>query len=218
MQDAYYWPLTPSKCVTVWVAIADIDEDNGPMQFVPGSHLHGPSHHNPSDPDEHNVLNHTVPEPGSWGDGSVTTISPLRAGQASLHSDLLLHSSDALLVALDDKSSAANCTQPSTAFGKPGYGYDFSQVDASAARLTSEGFAMAGLRCAPGRTDPWDGTALPFSAPRNGDCICPAGEDPPCACACGSPGEDFVVAGCELAATVRAAPGGAAKRPWRFPM
>jgi non-heme Fe2+,alpha-ketoglutarate-dependent halogenase len=95
MQDAYYWPLTPSKCVTVWVAIDDIDEDNGPMQFVPGSHLHGPIHHNPSDPDEHNVLNLTVPEPGSWGDGSVTTISPLRAGQASLHSDLLLHSSDA---------------------------------------------------------------------------------------------------------------------------
>ena len=48
MQDAYYWPLTPSKCVTVWVAIDDIDEDNGPMQFVPGSHLHGPIHHNPS--------------------------------------------------------------------------------------------------------------------------------------------------------------------------
>ena len=77
------------------MAIDDIDEDNGPMQFVPGSHLHGPIHHNPSDPDEHNVLNLTVPEPDSWGDGSVTTISPLRAGQASLHSDLLLHSSDA---------------------------------------------------------------------------------------------------------------------------
>jgi hypothetical protein len=25
-QDAYYWPLTPSKCVTVWVAIDDIDQ------------------------------------------------------------------------------------------------------------------------------------------------------------------------------------------------
>ena len=47
-QDAYYWPLTPSKCVTVWVAIDDIDQDNGPMQFVPKSHLHGPIHHNPS--------------------------------------------------------------------------------------------------------------------------------------------------------------------------
>ena len=41
------------------------------------------------------MLNLTVPEPNSWGDGSATTISPLRAGQASLHSDLLLHSSDA---------------------------------------------------------------------------------------------------------------------------
>jgi hypothetical protein len=119
----------------------------------------------------------------------------------------LLHSSDALLVALDDTSNATDCTQPSTAFGKPGYGYDFSQVDSSSVRLASDGFFMAGLRCAPGRTDPWDGTALPFSEPSNGDCACPAGKDPPCACACGSPGEDFVVAGCELAATVRAAGG-----------
>ena len=29
-QDASYWPLTPSKVVTVWLAIDDADEENGP--------------------------------------------------------------------------------------------------------------------------------------------------------------------------------------------
>jgi hypothetical protein len=30
-QDAYYWPLTPAKCVTVWVAIDDVSAENGPI-------------------------------------------------------------------------------------------------------------------------------------------------------------------------------------------
>jgi non-heme Fe2+,alpha-ketoglutarate-dependent halogenase len=30
-QDASYWPLTPSKTVTVWLAIDDADEDNACM-------------------------------------------------------------------------------------------------------------------------------------------------------------------------------------------
>ena len=32
-QDASYWPLTPSKTVTVWLAIDDADIDNGCMRF-----------------------------------------------------------------------------------------------------------------------------------------------------------------------------------------
>ncbi len=28
-QDASYWPLTPSKVVTVWLAIDDVDTENG---------------------------------------------------------------------------------------------------------------------------------------------------------------------------------------------
>ena len=93
-RSRYYWPLTPAKCVTVWVAIDDVDAENGPMKFVPGSHVHGPIHHDNSAPEEQNVLSLTVPEAEQWGDG-VEVISPLRAGQASLHSDMLLHSSDA---------------------------------------------------------------------------------------------------------------------------
>ena len=33
-QDASYWPLTPSKTVTVWLAIDDSDIGNGCMRFM----------------------------------------------------------------------------------------------------------------------------------------------------------------------------------------
>ena len=93
-QDAYYWPLTPSKCATLWLAVDDVDESNGPMKFVSQSHLHGKIAHGGSEPEEHNVLSLTVPGAERYG-SAVQVVSPLRAGQASLHSDLLLHSSDA---------------------------------------------------------------------------------------------------------------------------
>src|SRR5262249_45744493 len=40
-QDASYWPLTPSKTVTVWLAIDDADVENACMRFIPGSHHFG---------------------------------------------------------------------------------------------------------------------------------------------------------------------------------
>ena len=40
-QDAVYWPITPSKCVTVWLALTDVTVQNGAMSFVPRSHTLG---------------------------------------------------------------------------------------------------------------------------------------------------------------------------------
>lgn len=91
-QDASYWPLTPSKVVTVWLAIDDVDPDNGPMTFVPGSHLHGQIPFDRSTPEEQNVLNQSVHDIAPWGDEPVAVT--LKAGQVSLHTDLLLHGSE----------------------------------------------------------------------------------------------------------------------------
>ena len=89
-QDASYWPLTPSKTLTVWLAIDDVDIDNACMRFVSGSHLHGPIAFRPSEADERNVLDQTVDDVERYG--SLVDIE-LAAGEASIHSDLLLHSS-----------------------------------------------------------------------------------------------------------------------------
>lgn len=91
-QDASYWPLTPTKAVTVWLAIDDADTGNACMRFIAGSHHHGHLTYRPSDSHEHNVLNQTIENPEQYG---TPVDDVLQAGQASLHSDLLLHGSDA---------------------------------------------------------------------------------------------------------------------------
>ncbi|NKB69840.1 MAG: phytanoyl-CoA dioxygenase family protein [Candidatus Latescibacteria bacterium] len=92
-QDASYWPLTPSKTMTVWLAIDDTDVDNGAMQFVPGSHRHGQIPFERSSAAEKNVLGQSVHDHCRWGDEPVAI--ELKAGQVSIHSDLLLHGSGA---------------------------------------------------------------------------------------------------------------------------
>ena len=91
-QDAPFWHLSPSKVVTVWLAIDDTDIENGAMKFVPQSHLHGKIDYMESAAEEHNVLDLTVHEVHQYGNDPISI--ELKAGQISLHSDLLLHSSE----------------------------------------------------------------------------------------------------------------------------
>jgi chlorinating enzyme len=91
-QDASYWPLTPSKAVTVWLAIDDADVENACMRFIPGSHHYGhlTYHLNEDSPDA--VLNQQVEDVEQFGR---PVDDELKAGEISLHSDLLLHGSEA---------------------------------------------------------------------------------------------------------------------------
>lgn len=91
-QDASYWPLSPSKAVTVWLAIDDAAVENACMNFISGSHHFGHLTFRPSSSEEHNVLNQTIENPEQYGD---VVHDELAAGQFSIHSDLLLHGSDA---------------------------------------------------------------------------------------------------------------------------
>lgn len=91
-QDANYWPFDPASSVSVWIAIDDVDEGNAAMQFVPGSHLGGGLHHVEVPLDGSVVLNRTIEDRSLLVDPFV---NELRAGQVSLHSDLLLHGSTA---------------------------------------------------------------------------------------------------------------------------
>ena len=92
-QDASYWPLTPSKTATVWLAIDDADTENACMRFIPKSHLHGHIEWRESHASENNVLNQTVDNALDFGGPPVD--NELKAGQMSIHNDLLLHGSDA---------------------------------------------------------------------------------------------------------------------------
>jgi hypothetical protein len=89
-QDCSYWALTPSKTVTVWLAIDDADRDNGCMRVIPGTHTRGHIAFTESDALERNVLTQTIQKAEDLG----TPVNiELKAGEFSLHSDLLVHGS-----------------------------------------------------------------------------------------------------------------------------
>tara|TARA_B100000676_G_scaffold309223_1_gene372184 strand:- start:609 stop:1469 length:861 start_codon:yes stop_codon:yes gene_type:complete len=91
-QDAQYWPLTPRRTVTVWLAMTDVDDSNAAMQVVRGSHREGGyKHHRNAAP--HLVLDQEVAEAAIDPD-RIATLA-MKAGQISLHDDGLLHGSGA---------------------------------------------------------------------------------------------------------------------------
>ncbi len=91
-QDSSYWPLTPTKAITVWLAIDDADPENANMRFVRGSHHFGHLTYRESSVEDHNILNQSIDNAEQYGE---VVDNPLKAGQASIHSDLLLHGSQA---------------------------------------------------------------------------------------------------------------------------
>ena len=91
-QDASFWPLSPSHAVTVWLAIDDADAGNGCMRFLAGSHHSGHLTYRESTPEDHSALNQVVPNAEQYGD---EVLDELTAGTCSVHSDLLLHGSEA---------------------------------------------------------------------------------------------------------------------------
>ena len=89
-QDAQFWGITPSKVVTAWIAIDDVDRANGAMQLFPGSQHRGVIPFEYVTDEENGVLNEHVHDPGRFGEPVAVA---MRAGQLSLHTDMLLHGS-----------------------------------------------------------------------------------------------------------------------------
>ena len=76
----------------MWLAIDDADPENANMRFIPRSHTHGLVDYSKSD-DNRDVLNMVIDNPEQYGDHAVDVT--LKAGQFSMHSDQLLHGSEA---------------------------------------------------------------------------------------------------------------------------
>jgi ectoine hydroxylase-related dioxygenase (phytanoyl-CoA dioxygenase family) len=90
-QDSSYWPLSITKTVTIWLAIDDADVENACMRYIPKSHHLGHLTYTLSEDDPTNVLNQTVTNAEELGH---PVDVELRAGEISMHSDLLLHGSE----------------------------------------------------------------------------------------------------------------------------
>ena len=88
-QDAVYWLLSPARTVTVWLAIDDTNLENAPMEFLPGSHKLGPLAWKDSDK-SNPVLPKEIINLEKFGESYKNV---LKAGDFSLHADMLAHGS-----------------------------------------------------------------------------------------------------------------------------
>jgi ectoine hydroxylase-related dioxygenase (phytanoyl-CoA dioxygenase family) len=91
-QDAYYWPMKPQHTVTVWLAYDDVDEENGAMKIIPGSHRAGLLRHARST-DTDSILTLEL-ESGTFDESQAVQFK-LKAGEVSLHDDRAVHGSPA---------------------------------------------------------------------------------------------------------------------------
>ena len=88
-QDASYWPFTPARTVTVWLAIDDVDVENSAMHFIPATHNRGPIKWKKAEGPA--VLEQEIIDPLQYGQ---PVADVLNAGQISLHADMLVHGSE----------------------------------------------------------------------------------------------------------------------------
>ena len=90
-QDGQYWPITPLKTCSVWLAIDDVNTENGCMRYIPGSHRKRELFPHREDQREDLVLNQATEE--SCFDEATAKDDELQAGCFSLHDVFLIHGS-----------------------------------------------------------------------------------------------------------------------------
>ncbi len=89
-QDLHYWQCAEGELLTAWVALDDVDESNGCMHFVPGSHRWGLLEGDFFNQDMDGMRRRMEQESGrKFG----TVPCRLKAGQVSFHHCLTIHGS-----------------------------------------------------------------------------------------------------------------------------
>jgi len=90
-QDCTYFGLRPFDHVTAWVALSDVSEQAGPLEFAVGSHIRGQLQQ------KSGLIANSVNTAGQiiveWFDQSRVEQAILRPGQCSLHHTCVVHQS-----------------------------------------------------------------------------------------------------------------------------
>lgn len=91
-QDGHFWPIRPLATCSVWVAIDDVDLENGAMQYIPGSHRERRLfEHEPATGEELALNAQLAPRHLDLSQAAVDTLG---AGELSLHDVYLVHGSE----------------------------------------------------------------------------------------------------------------------------
>lgn len=86
-QDASYWPLDGSQCITMWMPLVDIDDDMGGLCFAQGTGTTGPLT-NELISDDSDKAFESLLEDGGF---TVSEPTPMRLGDASFHRGWTAH-------------------------------------------------------------------------------------------------------------------------------
>ena len=86
-QDFPHWPFDRTGAFTIWIALTDMSEDMGTLRFLPGSPQEGPlGRYSRSVGDDMCKAHPYLLEKYAPAGGK-----PLRAGDATVHGDLMVH-------------------------------------------------------------------------------------------------------------------------------
>ena len=89
-QDGYYFCLVPNEAVNVWIAMDDVDEDNGALHYVKGSHKKGVLPHSPS-----HVLGFSQGLMAGGANLGEEVTCRAKRGDTLIHHSLMVHSAGA---------------------------------------------------------------------------------------------------------------------------
>ena len=89
-QDGFYFMLDPGEAVTMWLALEDVDEENGCIRYVPGSHRDGMRPHNRTETlgFSQGISNYSI------SDESPEVAFPAAPGDLLVHHALTIHRAD----------------------------------------------------------------------------------------------------------------------------
>jgi phytanoyl-CoA hydroxylase len=90
-QDGYYFMLDPCEAVTMWFALEDVDEENGCVRYLPGSHKLGMREH---DRTETLGFSQGITDFGTVDDLANEIACPAKPGDLFVHHALTIHRAD----------------------------------------------------------------------------------------------------------------------------
>lgn len=102
-QDNYYINAEPANILTIWVALDEVDEENGCLRFVPGSHTAGRREHSVTQVLGFSQgIQHYGPK-----EQSREVVVPLSPGDATVHHGWTIHRADPNMSATRQRRSMA---------------------------------------------------------------------------------------------------------------
>ena len=119
-QDNYYFCLAPSNVVTIWMAVDDVDAENGCLRYVAGSHRRGFRAHAKS-----RILGFSQGIIDYTPDDFTREVAiPLQPGDVVAHHGMTIHRADANMSATRHRRSFAivfkgeSCQRDEAAYGR----------------------------------------------------------------------------------------------------